>query len=294
MASISQSPILITGATGNVGRNVVSQLIDAGVRVRALARNPQTANLPEAVEIVRGDLSEPSTLESSLAGVETVFLLCRGYSPSTVSALIETLAQHARRIVFLSSSAIQDERPVQVNPIGKIHLDVESAIRKTGLEWTLLRPGAFAANALNWWAPQLRAGDVVRWPYANAAWAPIHEWDIASVAVRALTQDGHIGETYLLTGGEVLTQTEQLHVIGEATGRVLRYEELSPNEARRQMSAFLPPFVTERLLEIWAGMVKKPAPVTRTVEEITGAPPRTFRQWAGDHAAAFRLASKDA
>jgi uncharacterized protein YbjT (DUF2867 family) len=204
------------------------------------------------------------------------------------------LAQHARRIVFLSSSAIQDERPVQVNPIGKIHLDVESAIRKTGLEWTLLRPGAFAANALNWWAPQLRAGDVVRWPYANAAWAPIHEWDIASVAVRALTQDGHIGKTYLLTGGEVLTQTEQLHVIGEATGRVLRYEELSPNEARRQMSAFLPPFVTERLLEIWAGMVKKPAPVTRTVEEITGAPPRTFRQWAGDHAAAFRLASKDA
>ena len=125
-----------------------------------------------------------------------------------------------RRIVFLSSSAIQDELPVQTNPIGKVHLEIEEEIKKTGLEWTFLRPGAFAANALTWWAPQLRSGDVVRWPYAAAAWAPIHERDIAAVAVRALTEDGHAGKKYSLTGGEVLTQAEQLHTIGEATGRI--------------------------------------------------------------------------
>jgi uncharacterized protein YbjT (DUF2867 family) len=202
---------------------------------------------------------------------------------------MELLAKHARRIVFLSSAAIQDELPVQTNPIGKIHLEIEEQIKKTGLDWTFLRPGAFAANALTWWAPQLRAGEVVRWPYGAAAWAPIHERDIAAVAVHALTEDGHAGKKYLLTGGELLTQVEQLHVIGEATGRTLQYEELTPDAARQQMSTFLPPFVVDRLLDLWATMVEEPAPVNRTVEELTGAAPRAFHQWALEHAEDFRL-----
>ena len=122
--------------------------------------------------------------------------------------------------------------------------------------------------------------------------APIHERDIAAVAVRALTDVGHAGRTYSLTGGEVLTQFEQLRIIGDATGRALRYEELTPDTARQQMSAFLPPFVVDVLLGVLARMVETPAPVTRTVEEVTGAPAATFRQWALDHAEDFRLERK--
>jgi uncharacterized protein YbjT (DUF2867 family) len=205
-----------------------------------------------------------------------------------VVPLMEIFAKRVRRIVFMSSSAIQDERSVQTNPIGKIHLEVEEEIRKTGLEWTFLRPGSFATNAVTWWAPQLRVGDVLRWPYGSAAWAPIHEQDIAAVAVRALTENGHGGKKYLLTGGELLTQIEQLRIIGEATSRTLRYEELSRDAAKQQLSASMPPFVIDYLLEQWAGMIEKPAPTTQTVEEITGMPPRTFHQWALDHTKDFQ------
>jgi uncharacterized protein YbjT (DUF2867 family) len=291
MTYLAQNPIFVTGATGNVGRNVVSILSDSGFHVRALTRNPDAAGLPDSVEVVRGDLSNPSALESSLEGVDSVFLMMRAFS-APIAPIVELLRKRTRRIVFLSSSAIQDELPVQTNPIGKVHLEIEEEIKKTGLEWTFLRPGAFAANALTWWAPQLRSGDVLRWPYAAAAWAPIHERDIAAVAVRALTEDGHAGKRLYLTGGEVLTQAQQLRTIGGAINRTLHYEELSPDDARRQMSTSLPPFVVDRLLDLWAGMVEKPLPVTRTVEEITGAPPRTFQQWVLDHAGDFQLGSE--
>jgi uncharacterized protein YbjT (DUF2867 family) len=236
-------------------------------------------------------LSDISTLGNSLQGVDSVFLMLRAFS-APFAPIIEQLKRRARRIVFLSSAAIQDELPVQTNPIGKIHLEIEEAIKKTGMDWTFLRPGAFAANALTWWAPQLRSGDVLRWPFAAAAWAPIHERDIAAVAVRALTEDGHAGKRLYLTGGEVLTQVQQLHTIGVAINRTLRYEELTPGDARRQMSASLPPFVVDRLLDLWARMVEKPVPVTQTVEEITGVPPRTFRQWALDHAGDFQTGNE--
>lgn len=283
----SHPTILVTGATGNVGHHVVSQLAQLDFRVRTLSRRPDAMKQPTGVEVVRGDLANLPSVEASLTGIESVFLMCRGYSPADVPALIATIARHARRIVFLSSSAIQDELPVQANPISKIHLEVEQTIRRTGVEWTFLRPGAFAANALTWWAPQLRLKDVLRWPYARAAWAPIHERDIAAVAARALTQSGHNRRTYFLTGGEVLTQEEQLRVIGAALGRNLKYEELSPNLAKLEMGKFLPPFVVDRLLEVWAAMVEKPAPVSQAFEEITGQPPLTFQQWAIDHLTEF-------
>ena len=291
MTDLAQNPIFVAGATGNVGRNVVSLLSGAGLPVRALTRNPDTAGLPDSVEAVRGDLSDIYTLDNYLQGVGSVFLMLRAFSVP-IAPIMELLKKRALRIVFLSSAAIQDELPVQTNPIGKIHLEIEEAIAKTGLEWTFLRPGAFAANALTWWAPQLRSGDVLRWPYAAAAWAPIHERDIAAVAVRALIEDGHAGMRLYLTGGEVLTQAQQLHAIGEATGRSLRYEELTRDDARRQLSASMPPFVVDRLLDLWAGMVARPAPVTQTVEEITGVRPRTFRQWALDHAGDFQTGNE--
>lgn len=286
MAVNVKSSVLVVGATGNVGRNVVSQLAGRGVKVRAASRNPRTAVLPGGDEVVHVDLEDPGTLRAAAEGVELVFLMVRGFSVRP-EAVEDALQGRVGRVVFLSSMAVDDNAPVQTNPIGKAHVEIEEAIRATGAEWTFLRPGAFATNTLTWWGPQLRAGDVVRWPYGEAAWASIHEADIAAVAVRALTEDGHAGKKYVLTGGEALTQKEQLHTIGEAIGRTLRFEELAPEAAREQMKAYLPEFVVDRLLPMWERAMIERALVTRMVEEVTGKAPRTFWQWAMDHANEF-------
>jgi uncharacterized protein YbjT (DUF2867 family) len=138
-----------------------------------------------------------------------------------------------------------------------------------------------AGDALGFWAPQIRAGDVVRWPYLAAPTAPIDERDIAAVAVRALCEDGHAGAEYVLTGPQSLSQLNQLSTIGSAIGRSLRVEEMSPDEGRRDG-------LPNMLLDAWAAAIGQPAFVTSTVEEITGAPARTFLQWATDHIAEFQ------
>jgi uncharacterized protein YbjT (DUF2867 family) len=148
----------------------------------------------------------------------------------------------------------------------------------------------FAANALGWWAPKIRAGEVVRWPYLAVPTAPIDERDIAAVAVRALTEDGHAGAEYVLTGPESLTQLEQIATIGRAVGRPVRAEEISPDDARREL---LPAFggsavVVNYLLEAWSAARGHPAFLSGTFARLTGAAPRTFSHWAADHAAAFR------
>jgi uncharacterized protein YbjT (DUF2867 family) len=281
---------LVTGATGNVGRHVVSQLLGMGARVRALTRNPDSAKLPHDVDVVCGDLSAPRTLDGVVDGVQAVFLLLR--SPTAAEALpvfLDAIAKHARRIVFLSSSAVQDDVEEQPHAIGKMHADVEHLIEGSGLEWTFVRPGGFSINALTWWGPQIRAGDVVRWPYGAASTAPIHERDIAAVAVRALTEEGHGRAKYVLTGPESLTQAEQVQTIGEAIGRPLRLEEISSEAAREELLAVMPRFIVDVVLDTWAKLVRVPQPVTSTVADVSGTPAHTFRQWANEHADDFRL-----
>ena len=151
----------------------------------------------------------------------------------------------------------------------------------------MLRPGMFASNALHWWAPQVRKGDVVRWPYGAAETAPIDERDIAAVAARALLDARHRGADHVLTGPESLSQAAQVRAIADATGRPLRFEELSPDEFRRETAATWPAAVVEMLLGAWRATLGQPAFVTSTVQEILGSPPRSFRQWAADNAAAF-------
>jgi len=280
--------ILIIGATGNVGRQVVSQLPATGVRVRALARNPQTAGLPPHVDVVRGDLTHSETLDACLEGIDAVFLVWTA-PPATVAPALERIAKHARRIVFLSAP-LKTAHPLfqQPNPLRALGEQIERLIETSGRQWTFLRPGMFAANALSWWAPQIRAGDVVRWPYLDAPTAPIHEHDLAAVAVRALCEDGHAGAEYVLTGPQSLTQFEQISTIGSVIGRSLRIEEMSREEARRESLPGIPASAVNMLLDAWAAAVGQPAFVTSTFAEITGAPARTFRDWATDHAAAFR------
>lgn len=278
--------IFVTGATGRVGRQVVSQLLAAGASVRALTRNPDIAGLPPEVEVVRGDLTVPATLEVGLGGIDAVFLVWTAAADAAPAA-VDRMAERARRIVYLSAPH-RTPHPFfqQPNKMAALHREVERLIEATGLRWTFLRPGIFAANALAWWAPQIRAGDVVRWPYAAAPTAPIDERDIGAVAVRALLEDGHDRAEYVLTGPQSLDQREQVVTIGNVIGRPLRYEEMSPEEAQRELPG--PASVVTMLLHAWAAALGQPAYVTSTVEEITGMPARTFRSWVTDHAEEFR------
>jgi len=280
--------VLVTGATGQIGSEVVSQLRSTGCLVRAMTRNPRSADFPADVDVVGGDLTAPDTLDACLDGIDSVFLVW--IAPLAAAApAIERIAAHARRVVLLTSPH-RTPHPFfqQPNGIKAIYAGVEQLIESSGLGWTFLRPGPFAINCRNWWAPQLRIGDVVRWFYADAATAPVHERDIAAVAVRALCDEGHDGREHVLTGPASLTQREQVQIIGEAIGRPLRFEELSRESAREQMLAMTyPPPVADMLLNAYAAAVGQPALVTSTVLDVTGAPARSFDEWAADHAGDF-------
>jgi uncharacterized protein YbjT (DUF2867 family) len=279
--------ILVTGATGNIGRQVVSQLLSSDVRVRAMVRSPESAGLSHQVEVVHGDLTVPNTLDRCLDGVDAVFLMWV-VPDAAVAPALERIAKHARRIVFLSNLTVRDGIEEQNYPVTTLHSKIERLIEASGVRWTFLRPGAFATNARIWWAPQVRVGDVVRWPYADAATSPIHERDIAAVAVRALCEDGHARAKYLLTGPQSLTQAEQVRTIGDAIGRPLNFEEIPPEAARREMTAMMSASIADMLLDAWSVRVGRPELVTSTVGEITGAPARSFHDWVVDHAAEFQ------
>jgi uncharacterized protein YbjT (DUF2867 family) len=284
--SRAMKQILVTGATGTVGRQVVSQLLATEGRVGALTRDPASANLPDGVDIRRGDLTIPQTLDACLDGVDVVFLVWTADSRA-VSRAIEQIARYARQIVFLSSPH-QTPHPLfqQPNPLAAMHAEIELSIQRSGLDWTFLRPGMFAANARSWWAPQIRAGDVVRWPYADAPTAPIHEADIAAVAVSALLDTRHKGADYVLTGPQSLTQREQVEIIGDVIGRQLHFEEISPEEARRELGFPLP--AMNMLLNAWAAAVGQPALVTSTLADITRNPARSFRDWVIENVEEFK------
>jgi uncharacterized protein YbjT (DUF2867 family) len=281
--------ILVIGGTGNVGRQVVYQLAATGARFRAMTRNPDAAGLPAQVEVVRGDLTVPETLDRCLQGIDTVFLVWVA-PPAAVAGALERIAKHTRRIVFLTAP-LNTPHPFfqQPNPSRDLTERIERLIETSGVEWTFLRAGLFAGNARHFWGPQIRAGDVVRWPYLDAPTAPTDERDLAAVAVRTLCEDGHASAEYVLTGPQSLTQAEQVHTIGRAIGRSLRVEEMSPDEAQSELLPVLgSSTVANMLLNAWAAAIGQPAFVTSTVAELTGAPPRTFFEWATDHAAEFR------
>ncbi|PJN39215.1 NADPH:quinone reductase [Streptomyces sp. CB02959] len=286
-----KNTILVTGATGNVGRQVVSQLTATACKVRALTRNPAAAGLPDDVEVRQGDLADTTALEAALEGVDAVFLMWPFHDAEPAATVVDAIERHTPRVVFLSSGAVQDglAPEQQPHPVGRSHGHVEHLIRQSGLAWSHLRPSTFAANTL-WWADQIQTGDVVQGAYGAVPMALLHEADIAAVAVRALTRDGHDHAVHHLTGPEVLTQVEQVRTIGEMLGRPLRWQELSREQARRRLLAddsFPDPFV-DPLLDGYADMLAAPPPsITSTVETVTGTPARTYRQWVSDHAADF-------
>jgi uncharacterized protein YbjT (DUF2867 family) len=279
--------ILITAATAPVGRSIVEQLVTTGRSVRALTRDPDKANLPDGAEVVAGDLSDPKCLPAAFKDVSAAFLLAAvpGFAPAFLKAAREV---GVRRIVFQSSGAVVDDADEQPNDIAAFHHDIERQIRDSGLEWTFLRLEVASADALQWAfdvPEQIKAGDVVRGPYGEAAGSPIHPADFAAVAIAALTKDEHAGKIYYLTGPESLTHIEQVKLIGEALGRPLRYEELDEETARKAINPYAP---ADLLFETWKKYIGRPAPVNDTVQRLTGCPPHSTAQWATDYAAQFQ------
>jgi uncharacterized protein YbjT (DUF2867 family)/ketosteroid isomerase-like protein len=268
--------ILVTGATGNIGRHVVAGLRERGADLRTLSR------FPGGPETTTGDLTDPSTLHAALSEVDTVFLLWPFLSADGVTDVVKVIAEHARRVVYVSALSVRDAASPEENGVWG---QVEDAIRRSGMEWTFLRAGGFATNTLEW-APAIRAGKPARMPYPQASRSLIHERDIADVAVLALTEDGHAGKAYALTGPEAITQAEQVRVIGAAAGRPATVEELTREEARADMAGWGD--YADAALDYWQSIVAEPEPVLPTVEELTGHPARTFTQWARDHADDFR------
>ncbi|RNL82824.1 SDR family oxidoreductase [Halostreptopolyspora alba] len=221
--------VLVTGATGNVGRLVVDRLLAAGVGVRAMTRTPAAARLPDEVEVVRGDLTRPDTLPPVLHGVGRMFLFPE---PATARAVVErAVAAGVRRVVTLSSGAVTSGDDTD------FHLPVERAVRESGLEWTHVRPGEFMLNKLWLWGPSIRAERVVHDPYPEAAWYPVHERDIADVAAAALLNGGHSGNAYTLNGPELVNHRDQVAAIADALGEEVRFERVTPEHARERYLA---------------------------------------------------------
>jgi uncharacterized protein YbjT (DUF2867 family) len=275
--------ILVTGATGSVGRNVLNLLLEAGVPVRATSRDPGTADLPDGVDVRAVDLHRPDSLADALTDVRKVYLFPAHESIDATVRVLE--AAGVDHVVLLSSIATTYENVVE-NPITMRHLVVERALEASSVEWTFLQPGTFAGNTLRL-AKSIRDNGVARLPYLGANLSAIHELDIAEVAVRALLDDRHRHAAYRLTGPESITQRRQIELIAEAIGRPVRAEEQPRDEAHAELSRWAAPQFADVMLDFLAADVHRPAIVTDLVEKITGHPARTFAQWAVDHRADF-------
>ncbi|MGC7096987.1 NAD(P)H-binding protein [Amycolatopsis lurida] len=270
--------ILVTGATGNVGGHVLRQLLERGVPVRALTRNPAAAKLPDGVEVVAGDLAAPETLEAAFDGVSAAYLITFDGSDG---AALSTGPQVAKLAIEAGVRHVTMLWSGQPGPF-------EADIAASGLSWTTLQPVEFMSNTLLW-AESIRAEGVVRDPFAGLRSAMVHEADIAAVAVETLLGTGHEGREYVLSGPEVLTVPDKIEQLGAAIGRELRFIELTEEQARarlRDMGAS--PEAVDHVIGWYADPPVEGYTVVDTVERVTGRPARTFARWAAENAGAFR------
>jgi len=278
---------LVTGATGNVGGELVRALAGAGQAVRALTRDGDRTPWPPGTEAVAGDLNDPASVRPALAGAQGVFLL-PGYA-DMAGVLAEARQAGVQRVVQLSgqSAASAGADGNTRNAITRYMAASERAARDGGLDWTILRPAMFMSNTLQW-QPQLRAGDLVRAPFAGVQAAVTDPADVAAAAAVALTGPGHAGQIYPLSGPEALRPADRVRILGQALGRELRFEAQSNAEARAEMSASTPAEYVDAFFDFYVDGALDESAVLPTVAELTGRPPRTFAQWAAAHADAFR------
>jgi uncharacterized protein YbjT (DUF2867 family) len=270
--------IVVTGATGNVGRPLVSLLAAAGARVRAVTRTPETVEFPAGVQAV-------SSAVDALPGAAAVFLNSRALGDDLADVVAVARHSGVAKLVALSAINADDDFARQPSRVrGDRNHEVEQLCVDSGLAWVSLRPAVFATNFAGMWAAQIRAGDVVGGPYADASSAPIVEADIAEVAAQALLTDEFVGQRIPLTGPQALTNTGLVEVIGTVLGRPLRYVEAPPEVVRQRFIAIgLGAEFADAYVSMLADAVDKPALVTHDVEKVTGHPATPFAKWVSDH-----------
>ncbi|MEU5792147.1 NAD(P)H-binding protein [Streptomyces sp. NPDC047813] len=278
--------IVVTGATGNVGRTLTQALAEAGERVTAVSRH--TAEVPQGVRHVRADLAEPGTLAPVLDGAKALFLLLSGdlHAPGARPAGIIDLAAASgvRRVVLLSSQG------VATRPLGPTRIamrELEDALRGSGLDWAVLRPGGFASNAFAW-AESVRAHGVVAAPFGDVGVPVVDPADIAEVAAACLLDDRHNGGVFELTGPEVITPRQQARAIAAALGSPVRFHELTREEAKAAMTRFVPPELADDTLDIIGAPNSAESRISPDVERVLGRAPRPFGDWVARNLAAFR------
>ena len=282
--------ILVIGGTGSIGSEVLRLLSREGVAARALVRNPQKAQKLPGITWFVADLAKPETLPTAFNGVRTLFLLTSYFEDMVAlqhNAIAAARASGVTHIVKVSAFAASDHSNA---PIGRWHYQVEKELQESGLNWTILRPHHFMQNLLAQAEYIINDGVVYsasgdgKIPYIDAR-------DIAPVAVVTLTQPGHSGKKYVLTGSEAISYRQATEIIGDTIGRQLRFVDESPEEARaRRVREGVPPAVIESILAIGAYQRAggKTVTITSTVADLTGRPPRTFGEFAHDYAAVFR------
>lgn len=272
--------ILVTGATGTIGRHITEQLAAQGHVVRALTRNAKSANLPDGVDVVEGDLTRPESIEPVLEGVSAMHLI--SFNSADYAAL-------ATGREILTRAAAAGVKRVTVLTGQESELAVAEAVAASGLQWTHVRPGVdYMANKLEW-AKSIAAGEPVRAAFGGFRTALIHEADVASVIVAALTSDGHHGRTYAPTGPHIIGRAEAAKIIGEVTGERVEFVELSRGEALEKMlTAGITEEAASFVLDYEENQPETSTTVTDVVERLTGRPPRTFEEWIREHADRFQ------
>ena len=275
--------ILVTGARGKVGQAVITRLHADGHRVRAASGDPAGVGVPPGVPVVELGLARPDTFEAALRGIEVVFLYPE---PAGVDALLKTAeAAGVERVVLLSSSSVAGPA-AETDAVALPHLLVERALAASPLAATVLRPDAFAGNALGW-SRAVRAGGPVELAYPDAQVAPIHTDDLAEVAVAALTGTAFDGRVLDLTGPESLSFREQIALIGDRLGREVPVRRITRAEAEEQMGRFLSAPMVSSLLDLWARASAGPAAIADTTGSLLDTPARTFGDWVDDNLPAF-------
>ncbi|BCK67472.1 NmrA family transcriptional regulator [Streptomyces libani subsp. rufus] len=278
--------IVVTGATGNIGRPLTQALAAAGQQVTAVSRH--TAAVPNGVRHLAADLAEPAGLKPALAGAKALFLLLSGDLHAAGARPADIIGQAAaggvRRVVLLSTLG------VVTRPFGPTRIAMralEDTLRESGLEWAILRPGGFASNAL-WWAESVRTQQVVAAPFGDVGVPIIDPADIAAVAAACLMEDRHAGGVYELTGPEVITPRQQTEAIAGALGSPVRFHELTRDEARTAMTQSMPAELADDTLDILGSPSPAELRVSQDVQRVLGRAPHPFADWAARNVAAFR------
>ncbi|GAA5057440.1 uncharacterized protein YbjT (DUF2867 family) [Thermocatellispora tengchongensis] len=280
--------IVVTGATGNVGRSLVQALAATGEHVTATSRGISPADVPAGVGHRRADLAEPESLRPVVEGADALFLQSGGagaHSLSPHDILDVAKAGGVERVVLLSSQGVAT-RPQSASH-GTLMRSIEDAVRQSGMAWTILRPGGFNSNTYAW-AESIRTTRTVAAPFGDVGLPTIDPLDIAEVAAAALLQDGHAGQIYELTGPALITPRQQAEAIGDALGEPVRFVEQTRDQARAQMLHFMPEPVAETTLAILGTPTPAEQRISPDVELVLGRPPHTYAAWAHRNTAAFR------